>query len=52
MGHLKTTTLPVVIVALGMVAKTAPNYVSQIPGALPLTDLQKIMLTGTAHIQE
>ena len=52
MGHLKTTTLPVVIVALGMVAKTAPNYVSQIPGALPLTELQKITLTGTAHVQE
>ena len=25
--HLKTTTLPVIIGALGMVAKTAPNYV-------------------------
>ena len=35
--HLKTTTLPVVIGALGMVAKTALNYVSEIPGAPPLT---------------
>ena len=48
--HLNTTTLLVVIGALGMVAKTAPNYVSQIPGAPPLTELQKIVLMGTAHI--
>ena len=33
MWHLKTTTLPVVVVALDIVAQTAPNYVSQIPGA-------------------
>ena len=50
MWRLKTTTLPVVIGALGIVAKTAPNYVSQTPGALPLTELQKITLMGTAHI--
>ena len=37
----QTTALPVVIGPLVMVAKTAPNYVSQIPGALPLTELQK-----------
>ena len=29
--HLKTTALPVVIDVLGMVAKTTPNYTSQIP---------------------
>ena len=39
MWHLKTTTLLVVVAALGMVAKTVPNYVSQIPGALSLTEL-------------
>ena len=50
MWHLKTATLPVFIGALGMVAKTAPNYVSQIPGAPSLTELQKITLMGTAHI--
>ena len=48
----KTATLPVVIGALGMVAKTAPNYVSQIPGAPSLTERQKITLIGTTgHIQ-
>ena len=50
MWHLKTTTVPVVIGALGLVAKTAPDYVSQIPGAPSLTELQKITLIGTAHI--
>ena len=42
MWHLKTTTLPVFIGALGIVTKTAPNYVSQIPGTPSLTELQKI----------
>ena len=42
--------LPVAIGALGMVAKTASNYVSQIPGDPSLTELQKITLMGTAHI--
>ena len=37
MWHLRTTTLPIVIGALGMVAKTSSNYVSQIPGARSLT---------------
>ena len=50
MWYLKTTTLPVVIGVLGVVAKTAPNYVSQIPGAPSLTELQKITPMGTAHI--
>ena len=50
MWHLKTTALLVVIGALSMVAKTAPNYVSQIPGTPPLPALQKITLIGTAHI--
>ena len=50
MWHLKTTTLPVVLGALGIMARTVPNYVSQIPGAPSLTELQKIILIGTAHI--
>ena len=50
MWHLKTTTLPVVVGALDMVAKTAPIYVLQIPGALPLTELQNITPMDTTHI--
>ena len=48
--HLKITTLLVVIGELGIVAKTARNYVLQIPGAPSLTKLQKITLMGIAHI--
>ena len=50
MWHLKTAALPVVIGALGMVTKAAPNHVSQIPGAASLTELQKITFMGTARI--
>ena len=50
MWHLKTITLPLAIGALVMVAKTAPNYVSQIPGALSLTEFQEMTLMDTAHI--
>ena len=39
MWHLKTTTLPVIIGVLGMVAKTATNYLLQISRAPPLTEL-------------
>ena len=50
MWHLKTTVRSIVIGASVMVAKPAPNYVSQIFGALPLTELQKMTLMGIAHI--
>ena len=41
MRHLKSTTLSVTIGALGMVANTTLDYVSQIPGAPSLTELKK-----------
>ena len=50
MWHLNTATLPLVIGALGMVAKTALNYTLQIHGAPSLTELQKITLMGTTDI--
>ena len=50
MWHLKITTLLVVIGALGMMPKTAASYISQIPGAPSLTELQKITLVGSTHI--
>ena len=39
MWHLKPTTLPVIIGALGMVAKTATNHLLQISRAPFLTEL-------------
>ena len=50
MASQNSNTVVLVIGVLCMVAKTAPNYVSQIPGALSLTELQKVTLMGTAHI--
>ena len=50
MWHLKTTALLLVIGALGMVVKIVSNYISQIPGAPYLTELQNITLMGAAHI--
>ena len=50
MCHLKTTTLSVAVGALSVVATTHSNYVSQIPGAPSLTELQTITVMATAHI--
>ena len=41
--HLKTVTIPVVIGALGMIKKGTEK-------SLNLAEMQKIALTGTAHI--
>ena len=48
---LKTITVPVVIGALGLVKKGAENYISNsyTPGNIRITELQKIVLLGTAH---
>ena len=50
MWHLKTNTVPIIIGALGMISKTAQDYVSLIPGNLSLSEIQKITLMGTSHI--
>ena len=47
--ELKTTTVPVVIRALGLVKKGTENYISEIPGIIGITELQKIVLLGTVH---
>uniref|UniRef100_A0A0L8HEP2 Uncharacterized protein n=1 Tax=Octopus bimaculoides TaxID=37653 RepID=A0A0L8HEP2_OCTBM len=50
MWNLKTKTIPVVIGALGMIAKGADCYLAQIPGNPKMAEIQKIVLIGTAHI--
>ena len=47
---MKTTTVPVIIGALGLVKKGTENYIGKIPGNIRITELQKIVLLGTAHI--
>uniref|UniRef100_A0A0L8H581 Uncharacterized protein n=1 Tax=Octopus bimaculoides TaxID=37653 RepID=A0A0L8H581_OCTBM len=50
MWNLKTKTIPVVIGALGLIAKGADCYIAQIPGNPKMAEIQKKMLIGTAHI--
>ena len=47
---MKTTTVPVIIGAFGLVKKRTENYIGKIPGNIRITDLQKTVLLGTAHI--
>ena len=48
--HMKTVTIPVVIGALGMIKKGTEKHLDKIPESPNLGELQKITLTGTAHI--
>ena len=48
--HMKTVTIPDVIRALGMIKKGTKKHLEQILGNLNLAEMQKIVLTGTAHI--
>ena len=50
MWGMKTTTIPVVIGALGLIKKGLENRVKLIPGAPAIHELQKIVLLGTSHI--
>ena len=50
MWKLKTKTIPVVIEALGMIKKGTQNFIDQIPGKPSLQEMQKLVLTSTAHI--
>ena len=50
MWTLKTKTIPVVIGALGMIKKSTQNFIDQTPGKPSLQEMQKIVLTSTAHI--
>jgi len=41
---------PVIIEAFGLVKKGTESYIGQIPGDIKITELQKTVLHGTAHI--
>ena len=47
---MKTTTVPVIIGAFGLVKKGTENYIGKILGTIRITELQKTVLLGTAHI--
>ena len=50
MWNLKTCTVPVVVGALGLIRKGTEEFISKIPGEPNLQEVQKIVLTSTAHI--
>ena len=50
MWGLKTTTIPVVIGALGTIKKVIENYINKLPGNINIHELQKITLLSTAHL--
>ena len=49
-GGLKTTTVPVVMGALGTIKKDMESYSNKIPGNINIHELQKITLLSTAHL--
>ena len=50
MWHLKPTLILVTVRALGTLKKDTNEYLQQIPIKPNLTEMQKIVLTITAHI--
>ena len=50
MWHLETSTVPVVVGALGMLKQGTNEYIESIPGKPNLFEIQKIALTSTAHL--
>ena len=46
----RTTTIPVVIGALGVIKKGTDKFTNKIPGHIAIQEVQKIALLGTAHI--
>ena len=51
MWGLKTTTVPVVIGALGTIKKGMESYINKIPGNINIHELQKITLLSTARLR-
>ena len=50
MWGLKTTTVPVVMGALGTIKKDMENYSNKIPGNINIYELQKITVLSSAHL--
>ena len=46
----KTSITSIVVGALGLLKKGTANYLEKIPGKKDLEEIQKIVLTNTAHI--
>ena len=49
MWKMKTKTMRVIVGPLGMIKEGTQKYVNEIPGNLFLAEIQKIVLSSTAH---
>ena len=50
MWKMKTKGIPVIVGTFGRIKKGTQKYVNEIPGNLSLAEIQKIVLSSTAHI--
>ena len=50
MWHLRTKTIPVVVGVLGLMKKDTDAFIEKIPGSASLQEVQKIVLSSTAHV--
>ena len=50
MQKMKTKTIPVIVLVLGIIKKGTQKYVNESPGNLSLAEIQKIVLNSKAHI--
>ena len=50
MWKLRTSTVPVIVGAFGMIKKGCQKHLDTIPGEFQLQEIQKIVLTSTARI--
>ena len=50
MRQLKTTTMPEIMGALGIIKKGTGKHINKIPGSPSLYEIQNIALWGTAHL--
>ena len=50
MWYLKTTTVPVIEGALGMIKKETDRHINGIPGSPSLYEIQKILFRGTVYL--
>ena len=50
MWKLRTSTVPVIVGVLGMIKKGCQKHLDTIPGEHQLQEIQKIVLTSTAHV--
>ena len=50
MWKLRTSTVPVIVGALGMIKNGCQKHLDTIPGEPQLQEIQKIVLMSTAHI--